>query len=54
MDVTLGSDLDELLEAELNVSFGTDLDVSLGIDAISEDEPLGSDAEDLIALLDQF
>ena len=56
LDVTLGSDLDDLLEAQadLDVSLGTDLDVSLGLDAISEEKPLGSEEEDLLALLDQF
>ena len=53
LDASLGLDLDALLETDLDASLGTDLDVSLGIDSNSEHE-LGSDADELLALLDTF
>ena len=53
LDVTLGSDLDASLGPDLDVSLGRDLDVLLGIGSNSEHE-LGSDDEELLALLDTF
>ena len=48
LDASIGDDLDALLRAE-----SADLNVSLGIDSNSEHE-LGSDAEELLDLLDKF